>query len=64
MVAAGTGIAPMLNIAQSIAADDSDITTIKLLYANKTYEDVLLKSQLKDLARHWNFTYKLFFSEV
>ena len=63
MLAAGTGIAPMMNIARAITADDDDITTIKLLYANRTYEDILLKPELKQLAQNWNFTYKMFFSQ-
>ena len=63
MLAAGTGIAPMINIARAITADDDDITTIKLLYANRTYEDILLKPELKQLAQNWNFTYKMFFSQ-
>lgn len=64
MLAGGTGVAPMLNIARAITADDGDITNLKLLYSNQTYEDLLLKAELKELAHHWNFTYKLFFSQV
>ena len=64
MLAAGTGLAPMLGVAKSIVADDNDITNIKLLYACKTYEDILAKDELKQLALHWNFTYKIFLSQV
>lgn len=64
MLAGGTGLAPMINVARGIVGDDNDITTIKLLYACKTYEDILLKSELKQLALHWNFTSKIFLSQV
>lgn len=54
----------MVNVTRSIVEDDSDITTIKLFYANKTYEDILFKSELKELSQYWNFTLKHFISQV
>lgn len=63
MLAAGTGIAPMINIARAITADESDITSLRLMYANRTYEDILLRPELKELAQSWNFTYKMYFSQ-
>ncbi|XP_067940453.1 NADH-cytochrome b5 reductase-like [Watersipora subatra] len=63
ILAAGTGIAPMLRVAQSILNDDNDITTIKLLYACKNYEDILLKDELRALAQHWNFTFTTYLSQ-
>lgn len=64
MLAAGTGIAPMINVCKDIVRDDGDITTLRLLYACKTYEDILLSYDLKQVASHWNFTYKTFLSQV
>lgn len=56
MLAAGTGIAPMWQIIQTICNDPHDDTQINLLYTSRTREDVLLYDQLRDLAdEHENF---------
>ncbi|KFZ02049.1 hypothetical protein V501_09681 [Pseudogymnoascus sp. VKM F-4519 (FW-2642)] len=50
MIAGGTGITPMYQLIRAICTDDSDNTIVKLLYANNTEEDVLLKKQLDAFA--------------
>ncbi|KIW95438.1 uncharacterized protein Z519_04022 [Cladophialophora bantiana CBS 173.52] len=49
MIAGGTGITPMYQLIRAICEDTSDNTTIGLLYANNTEEDILLRPQLD----HW-----------
>lgn len=49
MIAGGTGIAPMYQLIRAICEDPSDNTTINLLYANNSEEDILLREQLD----HW-----------
>lgn len=50
MVAGGSGITPMYQIMQAIARDPADKTKVMLIYANVTYEDILLKKELDQLA--------------
>ncbi|XWS28454.1 hypothetical protein CRYUN_Cryun25bG0070400 [Craigia yunnanensis] len=50
MLAGGTGIAPMFQVARAILENPNDKTNIYLIYANVTYEDILLKEELDDLA--------------
>ena len=51
MVAGGSGLTPMLQLIQRIEADKSDKTSLTLLFANVTQEDIILKKQLDDLAK-------------
>ena len=46
MVAGGTGIAPMLQVADEILENPSDKTKIKLVFANVSETDILLKDQI------------------
>ncbi|KAK3331461.1 hypothetical protein B0H66DRAFT_636313 [Apodospora peruviana] len=46
MVAGGTGITPMFQLIRAICDDEDDKTTISLLYANNTEEDILLRDEL------------------
>jgi NAD(P)H-flavin reductase len=50
MVAGGTGITPMLQIARASLRDDGDATKFALLYANRTPGDILLRAELDALA--------------
>lgn len=53
MIAGGTGITPMLQIIRAIMKNPKDKTKVSLIYANVGFEDILLKSELDDLAnRH------------
>ncbi|EXJ68021.1 uncharacterized protein A1O5_08636 [Cladophialophora psammophila CBS 110553] len=49
MIAGGTGITPMYQLIRAICEDASDNTTVSLLYANNTEEDILLRPELD----HW-----------
>lgn len=53
LVAGGTGIAPLYQILTHVLATPGDVTEVRLLYANRTSEDVLLRRELDALAaRH------------
>ncbi|XP_056670574.1 NADH-cytochrome b5 reductase-like [Monodelphis domestica] len=54
MLAAGTGLAPMLPILRDITDDEKDETFVTLVGCFKTFEDIYLKPLLQDLARYWN----------
>jgi nitrate reductase (NAD(P)H) len=57
MIAGGTGITPMWQIASQILADPEDKTQVKLLFANRNEEDILLCKELDGHAqKHSNFT--------
>jgi len=52
MIAGGTGITPMLQVIEAIFREKKDeTTTISLLYANKTEEDILCRDELEALAK-------------
>lgn len=53
MIAGGTGITPMYQLIPAICDDESDPTKISLLYAINTEEDILLRHELDDFARHY-----------
>ncbi|XP_033117097.1 NADH-cytochrome b5 reductase-like [Anneissia japonica] len=56
LLAAGTGLAPMLQVIQHIVNNDEEDTTVQLIYASKMYKDVLMKSMLDELGSYWNVT--------
>ncbi|XP_069126217.1 LOW QUALITY PROTEIN: NADH-cytochrome b5 reductase-like [Argopecten irradians] len=56
MLAAGSGIAPMAQVIQGILNNEEDDTRIRLLYACRSYSDILMKSQLDEWAEFWNFS--------
>ncbi|GLT53673.1 hypothetical protein SLA2020_269300 [Shorea laevis] len=43
MLAGGSGITPMFQVARAILENPKDTTQVHLIYANVTYEDILLK---------------------
>ena len=46
LVGGGTGITPLYQVIQNIVENQKDDTELFLLYANATYDDILLKKQL------------------
>jgi cytochrome-b5 reductase len=52
MMAGGTGVTPMLQILQAILTNPSDTKTkVKLIYANNTVSDILVRAELEALQR-------------
>lgn len=50
MIAGGTGITPMLQIIRAILKNSHDHTHVSLIYANVTFDDILLKEEIDHLA--------------
>lgn len=51
MVAGGTGITPIYQVIHYIAKTPDDKTELKLIFANKTVDDILLKEEFDALAK-------------
>lgn len=55
-IAGGSGLTPMLQVAQEITRNPEDKTEVTLVYANVSEDDILLRRELDDMARkHKNF---------
>ncbi|XP_069893133.1 NADH-cytochrome b5 reductase-like [Dipodomys merriami] len=54
MLAAGTGLAPMVPILQSITDNADDETFVTLVCCFKTFEGIYLKTFLQEQAQFWN----------
>ena len=50
MIAGGTGITPMYQVAKALLQDPQEYTTISLIYANLSEADILIKDELDKLA--------------
>ena len=50
MIAGGTGVTPMYQLLRTILHNPADNTKVKLLYANKSLQDILLFHELNRLA--------------
>ncbi len=64
MLAAGTGIAPMMQVIQGILSNEQDETFIHLVYSNRTYNDILMKQTLDEMKAYWNFSVLYVVSKV
>ncbi|TGZ77670.1 putative cytochrome b5 reductase [Ascodesmis nigricans] len=51
MIAGGTGITPMYQVMRAIVEDPEDMTSVSLIYANQSEEDILLREELEGLVR-------------
>lgn len=56
MLACGTGIAPMVQVARAIVENDAEDTFVRCLYCCRTQHDILCKKQLDFFSSFWNFT--------
>jgi len=59
MMAGGTGLTPMLQVAQAALRDPRDPCKFSLIYANKTEDDILCRDMLDDLAARYPDRFKL-----
>lgn len=50
MVAGGTGVTPMFQVAAAILKDPRDTTRLSLVFGNVSEDDILLRRELEDLA--------------
>ncbi|KAF9935202.1 NADH-cytochrome b5 reductase [Linnemannia zychae] len=51
MIAGGTGLTPMLQIIRAVLKNDADKTILRLIFANVTEGDIILKTELDLLAK-------------
>lgn len=59
MIAGGSGITPMLSVLGNIITTPEDTTNVKLLFANETENDILLKDELDEYVKSYpNFDIK------
>lgn len=56
LLAAGTGIAPLSCIIESILQNEDDETFLHLLFACRQYKDILMKEELDDWLDFYNFS--------
>ncbi|KAI4348513.1 hypothetical protein L6164_009228 [Bauhinia variegata] len=61
MLAGGSGITPMFQVARAILENPKDRTKVHLIYANVTYEDILLKDELNGLAAKYPDQFKVYY---
>ncbi|KAI7735235.1 hypothetical protein M8C21_028366, partial [Ambrosia artemisiifolia] len=61
MIAGGSGITPMFQVARAILEDESDKTKLDLIYANVTVDDILLKEELDTLATKYAGRFKVYY---
>lgn len=64
LLTAGTGIAPMSQIIQGILGNEEDDTMIQMFYACKSYNQILMKTELDDWSSFWNFSVTYVLSQV
>lgn len=62
MIAGGTGITPMLQVLNAIFKNPADQTKVKLLYANQTEEDILVREELEHLAETYPERFQLHYT--
>ena len=55
MLACGTGIAPMIQVIQTVLDNEDDLTCIQLVYACRTQHEIMLKYMLNEFSDYWNF---------
>ncbi|GAV27088.1 hypothetical protein PMKS-000549 [Pichia membranifaciens] len=53
MIAGGSGITPMLAVLGSIITSPEDKTSVKLLFANETENDILLREELDEYVKEY-----------
>ncbi|XP_047989229.1 NADH-cytochrome b5 reductase 2 isoform X2 [Leguminivora glycinivorella] len=62
MIAGGTGITPMLQLIRHICSDADDHTELRLLFANQTEQDILLRDELENYAKNHPNQFKLWYT--
>ncbi|XP_045459547.1 NADH-cytochrome b5 reductase 3-like isoform X2 [Melitaea cinxia] len=62
MIAGGTGITPMLQLIRQICKDASDSTEMRLIFANQTEQDILLRDELEKYQSEHPENFKLWYT--
>ena len=53
LIAGGSGITPIYQLSKAILGNPGDMTRVKLVYANNSYEDILLKKEFDGLEKEY-----------
>ncbi|KAA8516284.1 hypothetical protein F0562_016577 [Nyssa sinensis] len=61
MLAGGSGITPMFQVARATLENLKDTTKVHLIYANVSFEDILLKEELDGLATNYPDRFKVYY---
>ncbi|KAK9715872.1 hypothetical protein RND81_06G195600 [Saponaria officinalis] len=61
MLAGGSGITPMYQVSRAILENPKDQTKVHLIYANVTYDDILLKEELDHLAKTYPDRFSVYY---
>jgi len=61
MICGGTGITPMLQIIRAALKNPLDLTKLSLIYANVTFDDILLKAELDELAAQYPKRFSVYY---
>ncbi|XP_041972788.1 NADH-cytochrome b5 reductase 2 isoform X2 [Aricia agestis] len=62
MIAGGTGITPMLQLIRHICKDANDPTELRLLFANQSEQDILLRDELEKYQTEYPNQFKLWYT--
>lgn len=62
MIAGGTGITPMLQLIRHITKDPADKTKLKLIFANQTEKDILVRKELEEVAEKHPDQFELWYT--
>lgn len=61
LIAGGTGITPMWQLARAIFSNPNDKTKVTLVFGNNTEEDILLKEEFAELENTYPNRFKAFY---
>ncbi|KAL1815158.1 hypothetical protein ACET3Z_017732 [Daucus carota] len=60
MLAGGSGISPMFQVARAVLENLNDTTKVHLIYSNVCLEDMLLKEEIDRLASNYPDRFKVY----
>lgn len=63
MICAGTGIAPLYSLIQTIVDNENDDASIRLCYSCSSLSDILLRAELRRYSSYWNFSADIYLSQ-
>jgi len=62
LIAGGTGLTPCYQVLNAVLRDPNDATQVRLLYANQSPDDILMREKLEELAAKHADRFKLWFT--
>eukprot|EP00743_Colponemidia_sp_Colp-15_P008859 GILK01009669.1.p1 GENE.GILK01009669.1~~GILK01009669.1.p1 ORF type:complete len:854 (-),score=107.20 GILK01009669.1:121-2682(-) len=62
MIAGGTGITPMFQLIKAITRNPNDKTEVRLIFANRTVEDILLRKELDEINEQFGDRVKIWYT--